>query len=155
MRGLVHTSDLADDLVGPSAAKTKLRSSSSTSSIIWIVLLNPLQSWLSPPRSNIYEAEDGDWREVQVAAKSTLYTRLISVARLDFAVNVFSQVLTVNGAVVLQRDLSEGAGLVHVVDRWAIEHLWKAGWNIWKAGWNVGISRSGILFPAPFLPLKT
>ena len=37
--------------------------------------------------------------------------------RLDFAVNVFSQVLTVNGAVVLQRDLSEGAGLVHVVDR--------------------------------------
>ena len=41
----------------------------------------------------------------------------ISVARLDFAVNVFSQVLTVNGAVVLQRDLSEGAGLVHVVDR--------------------------------------
>ena len=27
------------------------------------------------------------------------------------------QVLTVNGAVVLQRDLSEGAGLVHVVDR--------------------------------------
>jgi len=66
VRGLVHTSDLADDLVGPSAAKTKLR-------------------------SNIYEAEDGDWREVQV--------------------------LTVNGAVVLQRDLSEGAGLVHVVDR--------------------------------------
>ena len=45
----------------------------------------------------------------------TLYK--ISVARLDFAVNVFSQVLTVNGAVVLQRDLSEGAGLVHVVDR--------------------------------------
>ena len=44
----------------------------------------------------------------------TLYK--ISV-RLDFAVNVFSQVLTVNGAVVLQRDLSEGAGLVHVVDR--------------------------------------
>ena len=27
------------------------------------------------------------------------------------------KVLTVNGAVVLQRDLSEGAGLVHVVDR--------------------------------------
>ena len=153
MRGLVHTSDLADDLVGPSAAKTKLRSSSSTSSIIWRVLLNPLQSWLSPPRSNIYEAEDGDWREVQVAAKPKfsqvhlIYQTLYKISvRLDFAVNVFSQVLTVNGAVVLQRDLSEGAGLVHVVDRWAIEHLW-------KAGWNVGISRSGILFP--FLPLET
>ena len=79
---------------------------------------------MSPPRSNIYEAEDGDWREVQVAAKSKfsqvhlIYQTLYKISvRLDFAVNVFSQVLTVNGAVVLQRDLSEGAGLVHVVDR--------------------------------------
>ena len=96
MRGLVHTSDLADDLVGPSAAKTKLRSSSSTSSNIWRVLLNTLQSWLSPPRSNIYEAEDGDWREVQVAAKPKfsqvhlIYQTLYKISvRLDFAVNVF------------------------------------------------------------------
>ena len=42
VRGIVRSADLADDLVGPSAAFTKLR-------------------------SNIYEAEDGDWREVKVS----------------------------------------------------------------------------------------
>ena len=42
VRGIVRSADLADDLVGPSAALTKLR-------------------------SNIYEAEDGDWREVKVS----------------------------------------------------------------------------------------
>ena len=41
VRGIVRSADLADDLVGPSAALTKLR-------------------------SNIYEAEDGNWREVKV-----------------------------------------------------------------------------------------
>ena len=41
VRGVVRSADLADDLVGPSAALTKLR-------------------------SNIYEAEDGNWREVKV-----------------------------------------------------------------------------------------
>jgi hypothetical protein len=41
VRVIVRSADLADDLVGPSAAFTKLR-------------------------SNIYEAEDGDWREVKV-----------------------------------------------------------------------------------------
>ena len=41
VRGIVRSADLADDLVGPSAAFTKLR-------------------------SNIYESEDGDWREVKV-----------------------------------------------------------------------------------------
>ena len=41
VRGIVRSADLADDLVGPSAAFTKLR-------------------------SNIYEAEDGDWREIKV-----------------------------------------------------------------------------------------
>jgi len=66
VRGIVRSADLADDLVGPSAAFTKLR-------------------------SNIYEAEDGDWREVKV--------------------------LTVNGALVKKRDLGAKNGVVHVVDR--------------------------------------
>ena len=41
VRGVVRAEDLADDLVGPSAALTKLR-------------------------SNVYEAEDGHWQDVQV-----------------------------------------------------------------------------------------
>ena len=39
--GLVRSADLADDLVGPSAAATKLR-------------------------SNVYQSEDRDWKDVKV-----------------------------------------------------------------------------------------
>ena len=41
VRGIVRSADLADDLVGPSAALTKLR-------------------------TNIYDAEDTEWKEVKV-----------------------------------------------------------------------------------------
>ena len=41
VRGIVRSADLADDLVGPSAALTKLR-------------------------TNIYDAEDIEWKEVKV-----------------------------------------------------------------------------------------
>ena len=42
MDGLVGSSDLDDDMVGPSIAGTKLR-------------------------SNIYKTENGDWQEIQVS----------------------------------------------------------------------------------------
>ena len=47
VRGVVRAEDLADDLVGPSAALTKLR-------------------------SNVYEAEDGHWQDVQVLTGETI-----------------------------------------------------------------------------------
>ena len=43
--GLVRSRDLADDLVGPSAAGTKLR-------------------------SNVYQSEDRDWKDVKVSKVS-------------------------------------------------------------------------------------
>ena len=81
VRGIVRSADLADDLVGPSAAFTKLR-------------------------SNIYEAEDGDWREVKVGCSNENYYD-----------NQCFQVLTVNGALVLKKDFEAQNGIVHVVDR--------------------------------------
>ena len=44
--GLVRSADLADDLVGPSAAGTKLR-------------------------SNVYQSEDRDWKDVKVSFTET------------------------------------------------------------------------------------
>ena len=49
--GLVKSSDLADDLVGPSAALTKLR-------------------------SNVYQAEDRNWKDVKVTTVHSLRHKL-------------------------------------------------------------------------------
>ena len=49
--GLVKSSDLADDLVGPSAALTKLR-------------------------SNVYQAEDRNWKDVKVTTVHSLGHKL-------------------------------------------------------------------------------
>ena len=83
VRGIVRSADLADDLVGPSAALTKLR-------------------------TNIYDAEDTEWKEVKVFK---------SVSTSSYLTSCFVKVLTVNGAKVTKRDIEANNGIIHVVDR--------------------------------------
>ena len=85
--GLVRSRDLADDLVGPSAAGTKLR-------------------------SNVYQSEDRDWKDVKVS-------KLQCFRDNNKLFVIGGQIITINGANVLKSDISTktGGGLVHVVDR--------------------------------------
>ena len=95
VQGLVYGSDLEDDLVGTTIGGTKLR-------------------------SNVYLAENDEWKEVVVSVQfSDMY--FSGRENLPFWVQImFSakfQRKTINGAILRKVDLTGSNGVVHIIDR--------------------------------------